>query len=90
MVREAFVAQRSHCSAEWNLGLSAMPLTKPRKLVFLHPWLRDLHDPLVRSDDEREAESDAGSGDSTDDASVPASPLHAEPSGWTPLYRRCG
>ena len=70
-----------------------MPLTKPRKLVFVHPWLRDLHDPLDGSvsDEEREgesevgsshkeAESDAGSGDGTDDASAPASPLHAEPS----------
>ena len=44
----------------------------------------------VGSSDEAEAESDAGSGDSIDDASVPASPLHAKPSGWTPLYRRCG
>ena len=67
---------------------------KPRKIVFVHPWLRDLHDPLdgFVSDDEREAESDvglsheaaaesdAGSGDGTDDASAPASPLHVEPS----------
>ena len=70
----------------------AMPLTKPRKLFFVHPWLRDLHDPLDGSvsDDERDdesevgsthtEESDAGSGDGTDDASAPASPLHAEPS----------
>jgi hypothetical protein len=34
----------------------------------------------VDSSDEAEAESDAGSGDGTDDASAPASPLHAEPS----------
>jgi hypothetical protein len=71
-----------------------MPLTKPRKLVFVHPWLRDLHDPLdgflsddeqeaesdVGSSDEAQAESDAGSGDGSHDASAPASPLHAEPS----------
>ena len=59
-----------------------MPLTKPRKLVFVHPWLRDLHDPFdgFVPDDEQEAESDAGSGDSTDDASAPVSPLYAEPS----------
>ena len=70
-----------------------MPLTKSRKLVFVHPWLRDLHDPLdgfvsederqaesdVGSSDEEEAESDAGSGDGTVDTSAPASPLHAEP-----------
>ncbi|KAF8547519.1 TPR-like protein [Imleria badia] len=67
----------------------AMPLKKPRKLVFVHPWLRDLRDPLddeseaesdVGSNDEVEAESDAGSGDGSDDASAPTSPLHAEPS----------
>ncbi|KAF8549449.1 hypothetical protein OG21DRAFT_1447848 [Imleria badia] len=69
----------------------AMPLKKPRKLIFVHPWLRDLRDPLdgFMSDDEPEAESDvdssdeadaesvAGSGD--DDTSTPASPLHVEP-----------
>jgi len=65
-----------------------MPLTKPRKLAFVHPWLRDLRDLLdaddeesdVGSNNEAEAESGAGSGDGTDDASAPASPLHAEPS----------
>ncbi|KAF8133372.1 hypothetical protein EV363DRAFT_1162077 [Boletus edulis] len=66
-------------------------LTKPRKLVFVHPWLRDLsddHDESV-SDDESEDESDADSseapkpnadsGDTDDDdnSSAPASPLHA-------------
>ena len=70
-----------------------MPLTKPRKLVFVHPWLRDLCDPLdgFMSDDEPEAESDVGpseeeevesdvcSGDGTDDVSAPVSPSHAEP-----------
>ncbi|KAF8552779.1 hypothetical protein OG21DRAFT_1511030 [Imleria badia] len=72
----------------------AIPLKKPRKLVFVHPWICDLRDPLdgTMSDDEPEAESDvdssneadakcdAGSGDGTDDDSEPASPLHAEPS----------
>ncbi|KAF8550860.1 TPR-like protein [Imleria badia] len=72
----------------------AMPLKKPRKLVFVHPWLRDLRDPLdgslsdnepeaesdVNSSDEAGAESNAGSGDGTDDASEPPSPSHAEPS----------
>ena len=72
--------------------VDAMPLKKPRTLVFVHPWLRDLRDPLDGSisDDEPEAESDvgssdeaeskshAGSGDGTDD-SEPASPLPAQP-----------
>ena len=71
----------------------AMPLTKPRKLIFVHPWLRDLCDPLdgFMSDDEPEAESDAGSseegeaksdagsGDDADDVSAPVSPSHAVP-----------
>ena len=54
----------------------------PRKLIFVHPWFRDLHDPLhgFVPDDEQEAESDAGSDDSTDDVSASASPLYAEPS----------
>ena len=56
----------------------AMPLTEPWKLVFVHPWLRDIHDPVdgFVSDDEREA----GSGNGIDDASAPVSPLHTEPS----------
>jgi hypothetical protein len=43
----------------------AMPLKHPWKLVFVHPWLRDLHDPLggFVPDDEQEVESDAGSDD---------------------------
>ena len=69
-----------------------MPLERPRKLVFVYPWLHDLQDPVdgfmsddepeseseVGSSDEAEAASEAGSGDA-DDASAPASPLHAEP-----------
>ena len=72
----------------------AMPLKKPQNLVFVHPWLRDLGDPDdgFVSDDEPEADSDAGSddmgetesnassGNSTDDGSTQISPLHAEPS----------
>ena len=60
----------------------ALPLTMPRKLIFVHPWFRDLHDPLhgFVPDDEQEAGSDASSDDTTDDASVPVSPLYAEPS----------
>ena len=69
-----------------------MPLERPRKLVFVYPWLHDLQDQVdgfmsddepeseseVGSSDEAEADSDAGSGDAGD-ASAPASPLHAEP-----------
>ncbi|KAF8554888.1 hypothetical protein OG21DRAFT_1496708 [Imleria badia] len=72
----------------------AMPLKKPRKLVFVHPWLRDLRDPLdesmsddeleaesdVDSSDEAEAKSETGSDDGTNDDSEPASPLQVEAS----------
>ena len=59
-----------------------MPLKHPRKLVFVHPWLHDLRDPLdgFVPDDEQETESDAGPGDSIDEALAPASSLYAEPS----------
>ncbi|KAF8546383.1 hypothetical protein OG21DRAFT_1491281 [Imleria badia] len=68
-----------------------MPLKKPRKLVFVHPWLCDPLDgsmpedePEAESDmdssDEAETKSNAGSGDGTDNASELVSPLHAEPS----------
>ncbi|KAF8555608.1 hypothetical protein OG21DRAFT_1483747 [Imleria badia] len=65
-----------------------MPLTRPRKLVFVHPWLRDLRDTIdgFLSDDGQETESDIGSeeseagSDATHDPSVPTSALHAEPS----------
>ncbi|KAF8555588.1 TPR-like protein [Imleria badia] len=67
-----------------------MPLKKPWKLVFVHPWLGDLGDPVsgFTSDDEREAESDVGSNHETETESVsgngtvyvtaPTSPLYAE------------
>ena len=78
--------------------VDVMPLERPRKLVFVYPWLRDLQDPVdgfmsddepeSRSDsgscDEPEANSDAGSGD-VDDASAPASLLHAESLAWVDL-----
>ena len=71
-----------------------MSLKKPQNLVFVHPWLRDLGDPDdgfvsddepgvepdTDSDDMAETESNASSGNSTDDGSVRISPLHAEPS----------
>ena len=62
----------------------AIPLREPWKFVFVHPWLHDLIDPVdgFMSDDESEAESDAGPlGDGTGhgDASMPISPSHPEP-----------
>ena len=77
-----------------------MPLNKPQNLVFVHPWLHDLGDPTdgFVSDEEQEAESDAGSddvaetesnassGNSTNDGSVQIEPLHAEPSARVDRY----
>ena len=77
-----------------------MPLKKPQNLVFVHPWLRDLGDPDEGfvSDDESEAESDVGSddmvetqsnarsGNSSDDGSAQISPLHAGPSARVDRY----
>ena len=76
-----------------------MPLKKPQNLVFVHPWLRDLGDPDdgFVSDDDPEDESDAGSdkaetqsnassGNSSDDGSALISPLHAEPSARVDRY----
>ncbi|KAF8549390.1 hypothetical protein OG21DRAFT_1500458 [Imleria badia] len=78
----------------------AMPLKKPRKLLFVHAWLNDLRDPpdgsmsddepeaepVVDSSDEAAAKSDASSGAGTDDASEPTSPWHAEPSARVDPY----
>ena len=69
--------------------MDAMPLRTPKKLVFVHPWLHDLRDPLddFVPDDEQEVgsivEDDAlgdGVDDDDSDDSLPATPLHAEPS----------
>ena len=77
-----------------------MPLKKPWNLVFVHPWLHDLHEPLdgfvsddepelesyATADDEPGALSIAGSGDGTGDTSAPTSPLHSEPSARVDPY----
>ena len=63
--------------------VDVMPPTKTQKIVFVHPWLRDLHDPLggsvLDSDGEwgaeAESDADAGSGDRAEDASAQASGL---------------
>ena len=71
-----------------------IPLKQPRKLVFVHPWLRNLRDPLdgFMSDDIPESESDVGSSNEAEDsdagssdtqwhdALTAVSPLDAKPS----------
>ena len=58
-----------------------MPLKRPRKLVFVHPWLHDLCDlnESVSDGGGSEAGSNGDSDDGTDDTSAPASPESAEP-----------
>ncbi|KAF8124545.1 hypothetical protein EV363DRAFT_1177948 [Boletus edulis] len=56
-----------------------LPLAEPRKLIFVHPWIRELRDPLdgftwgstVEDDVESDAESEF--------CSAPSSPLSAPP-----------
>ncbi|KAF8132413.1 hypothetical protein EV363DRAFT_1164129 [Boletus edulis] len=68
----------------------AITLAKPRKLVFVHPWLRSLRDRLDESlsDDEADIESNPASEDpevdgnsdgDSDASSASTPPLHAEP-----------
>ncbi|KAF8547157.1 WD40 repeat-like protein [Imleria badia] len=67
------------------LGLS---LTEPRKLIFVHPWIRDLRDPFdgfvwgsTADDDEYDADPELEylSDSETEFASGPSSPLNAAP-----------
>ncbi|KAF8557543.1 hypothetical protein OG21DRAFT_1482210, partial [Imleria badia] len=66
--------------------------TEPRKLVFVHPWVRDLYDPLdgfdwenTDSEDEDEDKSDP----ETDAVSAPSSPLlHGVPAASMDGYTR--
>ena len=58
--------------------------TEPRKLILVHPWIRNLHEPLdgfarrtiYEVTDEDEVESDS----ETEEGSASSSPLHAVPS----------
>ncbi|KAF8554958.1 hypothetical protein OG21DRAFT_1573744 [Imleria badia] len=65
--------------------------TEPRKLIFVHPWIRDLYDPLdgfdwgsTDSEDEDEDKSDP----ETDAGSAPSSPLAAVPAASMDDYTR--
>ena len=59
-----------------------IPLKKPRKLVFVHPWLHDLCDLdefVSDAGDESEVDTNRESDDGTDDISAPTSPESVEP-----------
>ncbi|KAF8137708.1 hypothetical protein EV363DRAFT_1155979 [Boletus edulis] len=66
-----------------------LPLTEPRKLVFVHPWIRDICDPhdgftwASTADD-----SDSDSDPETEPGSTPTSPLDAQPTAPMDNYTR--
>jgi hypothetical protein len=85
----------SNIVPRYRLGNSARGASRDHRIwhVFVHPWLRDLHDPpdgflpddgweaesdVSNSSDEAEAKSDAGSCEGSDPL-APASLLQAEP-----------
>ncbi|KAF8554156.1 hypothetical protein OG21DRAFT_1484933, partial [Imleria badia] len=58
--------------------------TEPRKFIFVHPWIRDLYDPLdgfnwgstdSGDEDESDPETDAGSAPSSPLAAIPAATM---------------
>ena len=67
----------------------AIPLKTPKKLLFVHPWLCDVRDPLddLVFDDEQEVDSDD---DDSDDSggSVPATPSGAAPPAPVDRYQQ--
>ena len=73
-----------------------LPLTEPRKLIFIHPWIRDLRDHLHgftwrsnADDDESDSSSDeSGSDPETETRAAPTSPSHALPAVTTDDYTR--
>ncbi|KAF8554957.1 WD40 repeat-like protein [Imleria badia] len=65
--------------------------TEPRKLIFVHPWVRDLYDPLDGFDWENpdsEDEDEDVSDPETDAGSAPSSPLVAVPAATMDHYTR--
>ena len=77
-------------------ALERLPLTEPRKLIFVHPWIRDLRDPLdgftwgsSADDDESDSSSsESGSDSEAETRSAPTSPLHALPAATMDNYTR--
>ncbi|KAF8133315.1 hypothetical protein EV363DRAFT_1133089, partial [Boletus edulis] len=66
-----------------------LPVAEPRKLIFVHPWIRELRDPhdgftwgMTADDDDDESDPETESG------SAPASPLHAVPTAVMDDYTR--
>ncbi|KAF8556859.1 hypothetical protein OG21DRAFT_1482770 [Imleria badia] len=68
-----------------------LSLTEPRRLIFVHPWIRDLRDPLDGftwggTTDESEGESDSDT--DSEAGSSPTSPLQAVPAASIDDYTR--
>ncbi|KAN0084081.1 hypothetical protein V8E55_007585 [Tylopilus felleus] len=72
-----------------------LSLTEPRKFVFVHPWIRDLRDPLdgvtwdnTMDDDEQDEDDEYESARESEAGSSPPSPLHALPAASMDEYTR--
>ncbi|KAF8556862.1 hypothetical protein OG21DRAFT_1495255 [Imleria badia] len=77
--------------------LNRFSLTEPRRLIFVHPWIRALQDPLdsftwgsMVDGDEHDAdpETEYLSDPETEFASAPSSPLNTAPAGTMDDYTR--
>ncbi|KAF8552461.1 hypothetical protein OG21DRAFT_1511487 [Imleria badia] len=72
-----------------------LSLTEPRRLIFVHPWIRDLCDSLhdygwgSTDDDDDDDDDDESDSDAEADAGCPhSSPLHAVPAATMDDYTR--
>ena len=71
-----------------------LSLTEPRKLIFVHPWIRDLCDPSDGFIWGTEVDDSDGDGDDASDSALgsegisPTSPLHAVPAPTMDDYTR--
>ncbi|KAF8121688.1 hypothetical protein EV363DRAFT_1074336, partial [Boletus edulis] len=64
------------------------PLAEPRKLIFVHPWIRELRDPLDGYTWGSTAEDNAESDTESEFCSAPSSPLFAVPAAAMDEYTR--
>ncbi|KAN0084052.1 hypothetical protein V8E55_007556 [Tylopilus felleus] len=67
-----------------------LSLTEPRKLIFVHPWIRDLCDPSdgFTWGSEVDYDDDASDSDLESEGTSPTSPLHAVPAPTMDDYTR--
>ncbi|KAF8126389.1 hypothetical protein EV363DRAFT_1174367 [Boletus edulis] len=61
--------------------LDRLPVAEPRRLIFVHPWIRELRDPY-------DGFTRGMTADDDDDETESASPLHAVPTAMMDDYTR--